>query len=99
MMNIPVTAVGVGSGISYDDSGPTHHATEDVAIMRALPNMTVLNTSDSIMAGRFAEMTCDISGPHYVRLDILDCAGVYGEEIPREIFCPGLPQSRDTENQ
>lgn len=69
MMNLPVTAVGVGSGISYDDSGPTHHSTEDVAIMRALPNMTVLNTTDSIMAATFAEMTCKISGPHYVRLD------------------------------
>jgi len=69
MMNIPVTAVGVGSGISYDDSGPTHHSTEDIAIMRALPNMTILNSSDSVMAAKFAEMTCDISGPHYVRLD------------------------------
>ena len=69
MMNIPVTAVGVGSGISYDDSGPTHHSTEDIAIMRALPNMTIFNSSDSVMAAKFAEMTCDISGPHYVRLD------------------------------
>lgn len=69
MMNIPVTAVGVGSGISYDDSGPTHHSTEDIAIMRALPNMTILNSTDSIMAAKFAKMTCKISGPHYVRLD------------------------------
>ena len=69
MMNLPVTAVGVGSGVSYDDSGPTHHSTEDIAIMRALPNMTILNASDSIMSARFAETTCNISGPHYVRLD------------------------------
>lgn len=69
LMKIPVTAIGVGSGISYDDSGPTHHSTEDVAIMRALPNMTVLNSTDSVMSAKFAEMTCNMSVPAYVRLD------------------------------
>ncbi|HJX13204.1 MAG TPA: transketolase C-terminal domain-containing protein [Dehalococcoidales bacterium] len=77
LMNIAVTAVGVGSGISYDDSGPTHHSTEDIAIMRALPNMTVLNTTDSVMAARFAEMTCHISSPHYVRLDREKLPNIY----------------------
>lgn len=69
LMNIPVTAVGVGSGFSYDDSGPTHHSTEDIAIMRALPNMIVLNSSDSVMAAKFAEMSYQLSKPNYVRLD------------------------------
>jgi transketolase len=69
LMNIPVTIVGVGAGFSYDDSGPTHHATEDIAAMRALPNMTILNASDSFMAAEFAEMSCHMSGPNYVRLD------------------------------
>jgi transketolase len=69
LMNIPVTAVGVGAGFGYDDSGPTHHSTEDIAIMRALPNMTILCPSDSIMAARCADMSCAIAGPSYVRLD------------------------------
>ena len=69
LMNIPVTIVGVGAGFSYDDSGPTHHATEDIAVMRVLPNMTILNSSDSVMAARFTEMSCRMSGPSYVRLD------------------------------
>lgn len=69
LMNIPVTAVGVGAGFSYDDSGPTHHSTEDISIMRSLPNMTILNSSDSIMAGKFAGMACKLPGPSYVRLD------------------------------
>jgi transketolase len=69
MMNLPITIVGVGAGFSYDDSGPTHHATEDISAMRALPNMTILNASDSVMAAAFATMACEIPGPSYVRLD------------------------------
>lgn len=69
LMNVPVTVVGVGTGFSYDDSGPTHHSTEDITIMRVLPNMTVLSPSDSVMAAEFAEMVCKISGPSYIRLD------------------------------
>lgn len=69
IMNIPVTIVGVGAGFSYDDSGPTHHSTEDISVMRALPNMTVLSPSDSIMAARFARISCQMTTPNYVRLD------------------------------
>ena len=69
LMNIPVTVIGVGAGFSYDDSGPTHHSTEDIAVMRALPNMVVLSPSDSIMAAGFARMSCQMTTPNYVRLD------------------------------
>lgn len=68
-MNLPITLVGVGAGFSYDDSGPTHHATEDIAIMRALPNMTIWNASDSWMAGELAKVVYESSDPVYVRLD------------------------------
>lgn len=89
MMNIPVTAIGVGSGMSYDDSGPTHHSAEDVAIMRALPNMTVLNTTDSVMAARFAEMTYNMSVPNYVRLDREPLPTIYQ---PDADFSAGLTE-------
>lgn len=69
LMNIPVTIIGIGAGFSYDDSGPTHHSTEDIAVMRVLPNMTILSPSDSIMSAKFARMSCQMSGPSYVRLD------------------------------
>jgi len=68
-MNLPVTLVGVGAGYGYDDSGPTHHTLEDIAVMRALPNMTILNASDSVMAEAFAEIAYKSPGPKYVRLD------------------------------
>ena len=41
-----VTLVGVGGGVAYGYLGPTHHGTEDIAVMRALPGMTVLAPAD-----------------------------------------------------
>lgn len=79
LMNLPITIVGIGSGFSYDDSGPTHHSTEDIAVMRVLPNLTILNSSDSVMAAKFAEISYKISGPSYVRLDREILPVIYSE--------------------
>ena len=68
-MNIPVTLVGIGAGFSYDDSGPTHHTIEDISIMRVLPNMTVNNMTDNVMATAFADISCEMTSPNYIRLD------------------------------
>ena len=46
--NVPVIIVGTGSGLSYAELGPTHHSLEDLAIMRVLPNMTVLAPADEV---------------------------------------------------
>ncbi len=69
VMKTPVTVVGLGSGISYVDSGPTHHALEDIGMMRAIPNIEILSPSDTIMAAAFAERTSKLKTPSYVRLD------------------------------
>lgn len=68
-MRIPVTCIGVGAGFSYEDSGPTHHTTEDISIMRALPNIVILNSTDNIMASKCAEIAVNSKDPIYVRLD------------------------------
>ena len=44
--NLPVTVVGIGGGINYSTLGGTHHAQEDIAIMSALPNMTIIAPCD-----------------------------------------------------
>ena len=68
-MNLHVTAVGVGAGYAYNDAGPTHHATEDIAIMRALPGMTIYNPSDNVMVASCAETSYNDPGPKYIRFD------------------------------
>ncbi len=66
-MGLPVTILAVGAGFSYDLSGPTHHALEDIAVIRSLPNMTILNPSESTMVRLFARAPA--SGPRYIRLE------------------------------
>jgi len=79
LMKLPVTLIGVGAGYGYDDSGPTHHGLEDLAVMRALPNMTIFNASDSIMTGGFAKIAYETPGPKYIRLDRYKFKPVYRE--------------------
>lgn len=67
--NANVKILAVGSGFAYGTLGMTHHATEDLAIMRALPNMKVFTPCDSISAEVIAHAICRINGPCYVRLE------------------------------
>lgn len=64
----PVRIVGVGGGLSYDILGPTHHAIEDVAILRALPFMTVVVPSDPQQARAATRAAHALPGPIYIRL-------------------------------
>ncbi len=56
------------SGISLGVAGGTHHALEDIALMRSLPNMTVIVPADADEAYRATIATLDIDGPVYIRL-------------------------------
>ena len=56
------------SGISLGVAGGTHHALEDIALMRSLPNMTVIVPADVSEAYKAALATLDIDGPVYLRL-------------------------------
>jgi len=69
MMNLPVTIVGVGAGVSYDEAGPTHWAVEDLSVMRCLPNMVIFSPSDSDWASNLAGYVIDLHCPSYVRVD------------------------------
>ena len=86
-MNLPVTLVGFGSGVSYDDSGPTHHAVDDLAALRILPNLKIHNITDSVMAKSFADISVKIDSPNYVRLDREILPTLYDENTD---FAEGL---------
>jgi transketolase len=66
--NLPVTIVGTGSGLSYASLGPTHHSLEDVALLRALPNLTVVCPADVAEVRAVLKELLTISGPVYLRL-------------------------------
>ncbi|MGA8849123.1 MAG: transketolase C-terminal domain-containing protein [Dehalococcoidia bacterium] len=68
-MRLPVTIIGVGGGITYSSDGPTHQAMQDVAIIRALPEITILNPSDPIMAAAAARIAYKSPSPIYIRIE------------------------------
>ncbi|WP_051423200.1 transketolase family protein [Arthrobacter sp. MA-N2] len=65
--NLPVRIIGFMPGLSTP-GGPSHQAIDDVALMRALPNMTVIDVADAVEVSQVVEAIADIPGPVYVRL-------------------------------
>jgi transketolase len=63
-----VKIVSVGGGLGYGALGMTHHATEDVAVMRALPSMTVVAPGDPLETELATRAVIEQSGPAYLRL-------------------------------
>lgn len=66
--DLPVRLIGNGGGVVYAPLGPTHLAIEDIAIMRALPNMTVVAVSDKDEMVRLMEASLGWPHPIYIRL-------------------------------
>ncbi len=66
--NVPVIIVGVGSGLGYASLGPTHHSCEDIALLRALPNMTVTCPGDALEVRAVLRQAITHDGPVYMRL-------------------------------
>ena len=66
--NVPVIIVGTGSGFTYAELGPTHHSCEDLAIMRVLPNMTVLAPADEVELRQCLRAALKQKGPVYIRI-------------------------------
>ena len=81
-MNLPVTVVGVGLGFDYSALGPSHQATEDVAVMRALPGLTILSPADDHMAAKMVDYCIQAPGPKYLRLDRQGTPLVYESSLP-----------------
>jgi len=65
---LPVTLVGIGSGVTYAPQGMTHYSVEDVAIARTLPNLTILSPCDPQEAEKCAEYAIKNNGPVYIRV-------------------------------
>jgi len=66
--NLPVTVVGMGAGLCYGTLGGTHHAQEDIAVMSALPNMSILAPCDPLETTAATKVCAGATGPMYLRL-------------------------------
>lgn len=83
----PVTIVAVGAGLAYSGLGPTHHACEDIAFLRAIPNMVVICPGDALEVRAALRAAMAQDAPVYIRM------GKKGEPVihagPLEDFAIG----------
>lgn len=70
---LPVRIAGTHAGLSAGHLGPTHHALEDLSVMRALPGMTVVVPADADSAAAATRAVDRLPGPAYLRLDRAEC--------------------------
>lgn len=75
LQNANVKLIGVGEGFTYGQLGPTHHSIEDIAVMRALPNLTVVAPGDPWEVRKATTAASKVKTPVYIRL------GKKGEKI------------------
>ena len=66
---VNVNLIGVGAGLSYGLSGPSHHCLEDISIMRTMPNITVFSPSDWKLAEKFVDYSIKSKTVKYLRFD------------------------------
>ena len=67
-MNTDVKIIGVGSGFEYGSAGATHHGTEDISMIRPLPNMEVYAPADTNEMKQITELTSKTAKSTYIRI-------------------------------
>ncbi len=84
---LPVTVVSVGGGLAYGALGYSHHAVQDYALMRCMPNMLIAAPGDAMEARACLRYLVDNPQPSYLRLGRSGEAAVHSEPPPVE---PGV---------
>ena len=82
-LNVKICAT--HAGITVGEDGATHQMLEDISMMRTLPNMTVISTSDDIETKWAVKEISKINGPVYLRLSRLATPVIYNEDQKFEI--------------
>ncbi len=82
-LNVKICAT--HAGVTVGEDGATHQMIEDISLMRTLPNMTVISTSDDIQTKWVVKEISKINGPVYLRLSRLATPVIYDENQKFEI--------------
>ncbi len=83
---LPVTLIGIGSGVTYAPGGMTHYSIEDLGICQALPNLTVISPIDPIETAAAVQYAAKATSPVYIRI------AKAGEPNIRQDNCPDILQ-------
>jgi transketolase len=83
--NVNLKLVGGYAGLSDYKDGPTHFAVNDMALMRAMPNMAVVAPADNVEAAKMVRAIAEYDGPVYMRISRADVPDVYDDSLQVEI--------------
>lgn len=83
--NLNVKICATHAGLTVGPDGASHQAIEDIALMRSIPNMMVLNPADSVSTEKLIRAAVDHNGPVYIRLGRAAVPVVYNDDSKIEI--------------
>lgn len=73
------------AGISVGEDGATHQCCEDIALMRTIPGMTIINPADETEAKKAVEAAFELDGPVYMRFGRLAVPVIFGDDYKFEV--------------
>lgn len=85
LQNKNVKLVGMGCGISWSTLGPTHHTTEDLSALKAIPNLTILSPASPKELEKCMEYAYKTFGPMYIRIGMGHEKEIYENDCTFEI--------------
>ncbi|MCI9437281.1 MAG: transketolase [Lachnospiraceae bacterium] len=83
--NLNVKVVGMGSGLAWSSLGPTHHTTEDVAMLRAIPGLMILSPATPRQTAECAEAAYRHQGPVYIKIGMNHEKEFYPSDYQMEV--------------
>lgn len=78
--DLNVKVIGMGSGLTWSTLGPTHHTTEDISVLRALPNLMILSPGTPKQVAACVEAAYAHKGPVYIKIGMNNEREFYNEE-------------------
>jgi len=85
LQNRNVKLIGMGTGLSWSTLGPTHHTTEDLAALKALPNLVILTPASPKELIYAVNEAYKINGPVYIRMGMSNEREIYPEDVEFKI--------------
>lgn len=83
--NLNVKIVGMGSGLSWSSLGPTHHTTEDTAVLRAIPNLMILSPGTPRQVAECVRIAYEHKGPVYIKIGMNNEKEFFGEDYKLDL--------------
>lgn len=93
--NLNVKIIGMGSGLAWSSLGPTHHTTEDVAMLRVIPNLMILSPATPRQVAACVEKAYRHEGPVYIRIGMNNEKEFFPEDYVLSETCDILSKDGD----